>query len=247
MSSSVLGLGAAALGAANLGARSLGSKPGKMVRVSQPSHEDYMQGYSSMMSGPNKKLYSEKERVKALFGGAPIIGGTGEFYYGGMPKKIPQGYTLMRGPDIGIPGPTIKGRSYGSTKETYRLVQLPTAAQQEQPQGQLKLDLTQGGKKNVLNRADIKYAKEQGATRSDIRQAVEAQNMPMSKAAEARLYQGLDLAQGGKNNVLNVADIKHAKQQGVTRSEIRQAVESQDIRMSAKAKARLYKEKKAQA
>ena len=192
MSSSVLGLGAAALGAANLGARSLGSKPGKMVKVSQPSREDYMQGYSSMLRGPNKKLYSEDERIKAAFGNAPIIGGTGEFYYGGMPKKIPQGYTLMRGPDVGIPGPMIKGQSYGSTKETYRLVQLPTAPQQEQPQPipqpQLKLDLTQGGKKNVLNSTDIKHAQQQGISRKEIKRAVKSQDIRMSAKAKARLY-----------------------------------------------------------
>lgn len=219
MSSSVLGLGAAALGAASLGARSLGNKPGKMVKVSQPSHEDYMQGYSSMMRGPNKKLYSEKERVKALFGDAPIIGGTGEFYYGGMPKKIPQGYTLMRGPDVGIPGPMIKGQSYGSTKETYRLVRLPQPqVRQGQVQGQAE-----------------GQPQEQG--QPQFRSGVEAREMPKPLAH-------LDLNQGGKRNVLNTADIKHAKQQGATRREIRNTVEAQGIRMSAKAKARLYKEKK---
>lgn len=255
MSSSVLGLGAAALGAASLGARSLGNKPGKMVKVPQPSAKDYQLGQMGLIWGDTNKFYSsDKDRIKAAFGSGPVIGGSGKFFYGGSPTRVPEGYTVLRGPDISVQGRNVNSGSYNTNVETYRLVRL----QQPQPQGEPRsdvearempkplpqLDLSQGGAKNLLNLADVKHAKQQGATRQEIRKAAEAQDIRMSKAVAANLYHGLDLSRGGKNNTLNLADIKHAKQQGASRSEIRQAVEAQDIRMSAKAKARLYKENK---
>ena len=54
----------------------------------------------------------------------------------------------------------------------------------------------------------------------------------------------LDLGQGGKKNKLNTKDINYALEQGASRKEIKQAVKSQDIQMSAKAKSALFKEKK---
>jgi len=54
----------------------------------------------------------------------------------------------------------------------------------------------------------------------------------------------LDLGQGGKKNKFNTKDINYALEQGASRKEIKQAVKSQDIQMSAKAKSALFKEKK---
>lgn len=55
---------------------------------------------------------------------------------------------------------------------------------------------------------------------------------------------GLNLAVGGKADVLNRKDIKDALESGMTKKEIRKEVKEQDIRMSAKAKAQLFKKKK---
>jgi len=196
MSSSVLGLGAAALGAASLGARSLGNKPGKMVKVPQPSEKDYQLGRLGLIFGDTSKFYSsDKDRIKAAFGG-PIIGGSGQFYYGEAPTQVPKGFMALRGPDISTQGQNPLGGSFRSNVETYSLVPLqqlqgqtqPDKAARELPKPLPQLDLAQGGKKNVLNRADIKYAQQQGATRKEIRQTVEAQNIRMSAKAKANLY-----------------------------------------------------------
>lgn len=54
----------------------------------------------------------------------------------------------------------------------------------------------------------------------------------------------LNLAVGGPSNMLNTKDIKAARQEGMSNKEIRQAVRSEDIQMSARARARLFKDKK---
>lgn len=54
---------------------------------------------------------------------------------------------------------------------------------------------------------------------------------------------GLNLAAGGSADILNRKDIRAAKESGMTRKEIRQAVKEGDVRVSAKAKAALYKGK----
>ena len=53
----------------------------------------------------------------------------------------------------------------------------------------------------------------------------------------------LDLGVGGSGDVLNRKDIRAARESGMSRRDIRQAVKEGDIRMSAKARAQLFKKK----
>jgi hypothetical protein len=92
--SSILGLGAAGLGAAAMGASSLGRKgKQKQIKTPQPSSQDYLNSYLTAIG--NQKL-SDKQRAEALFGG-PIKSVSGDFYYGGPPKKIPEGAFVAQG------------------------------------------------------------------------------------------------------------------------------------------------------
>lgn len=53
----------------------------------------------------------------------------------------------------------------------------------------------------------------------------------------------LDLGVGGRGDVLNRRDIRAARESGMSRRDIRQAVKEGDIRMSAKARAQLFRNK----
>lgn len=191
MTSSVLGLGAAALGSASFGSKA----KEKMVNTPMPSYKDYLSGYMNTMLGDVEK---PRKAANALLETGSVLGAKGQFYYGSAPEKTPKGSLVLRGPDISYQT-TDKSGSAHATMPTYQVVNLnkliSQATAQSTPQApastetpQLTLDLTQGGKKNVLNRADIKYAKEQGATGQEIRQAVESQDIRMSARAKARLY-----------------------------------------------------------
>lgn len=187
MSSSVLGLGAAAMGAASLGADSLKNKPPKTVKVPQPSAKDYQLGQMGLIWGDTNKFYSSnKEMIKAAFGSGPVIGGTGEFYYGAAPLSVPKGYTALRGPDISVQGRNVNSGSTTNSIETYRLVPLQQLPQQQKTSS--SLDLSQGGRDDRLNRADIKHAMKQGMSIKDIRKTAEAEGIRMSAKAKARLY-----------------------------------------------------------
>jgi len=70
-------------------------------------------------------------------------------------------------------------------------------------------------------------------------QILQAQGMAPA-APKTSLY----LGRTGSEDVLNRGDIKYAMKQGATRQEIKQAVKERDIKMSAKAKAKLFKNSK---
>lgn len=180
------------MGAATLGADSMSGvikpKKQKMVKTPMPSYEDYLAGYmNTMMGGGPKKGQGS---YTALMGGGPVLGKSGQFYYGKAPEKIPQGSMVLRGPDVNYQTADKWSGSTNKTMPTFQVVQMAAPVSQGTPteKPQLSLDLTRGGKANVLNRADIKYAKEQGATRKEIRQAVETGDIRMSARAKARLY-----------------------------------------------------------
>lgn len=187
MSSSVLGLGAAGLGSAAM--RMPGFKKenkSKKVSASQGSAQDYLNSYMAAIS--NQKL-SEKRRVDAFFGG-PVKSLSGNFYYGEAPKKIPEGAFVVQGQSIGVPGRGPNEGSFTKEIETYQIVR-PQAAQpqpakttQTEP---LRLDLSQGGRVDVLNRKDIKHAVAQGATMKEVRQAAKSQDLRVSAKAKSML------------------------------------------------------------
>lgn len=58
---------------------------------------------------------------------------------------------------------------------------------QQQQTPQLRLDLSQSGRVDVLNRKDIKHAVEQGASMKDIRQAAKSQDLRVSAKAKSML------------------------------------------------------------
>jgi hypothetical protein len=247
MSSSVLGLGAAAMGAAGMGTA------GKQKRVSvpQPSAQDYLKSYMATMS--NQKL-SDKRRADAMFGG-PVKSVSGNFYYGEAPKKIPEGAFIVQGQTIGLPGTNRNVGSYTTPIETYQIIrQQRTQQPAETTQTpQLRLNLAQGGRVDVLNTKDIQHAIEGGATLQQVRQTARAQNLQVAPIAQEMLRsQGqqqepqlrLDLSQAGRVDVLNRQDIKHAVAQGASMQDVRQAARAQDLRVSAKAKSMLQKDKK---
>jgi len=248
MSSSVLGLGAAGLGAAAMG------RAGKQKKVSvpQPSAQDYLNSYMATLS--NRKL-SDKQRAAALFGG-PVKSVSGNFYYGEAPKKIPEGAFIVQGQTIGLPGANRNVGSYTTPIETYQVIrpqstqQQPTQTTQTEP---LRLNLSHGGRVDVLNTKDIQQAVEGGATMQQIRQTARAQDLRVAPKAQEMLRPQqqqqtpqlrLDLSQGGRVDVLNRQDIKHAVAQGATMQQVRQAAKSQDLQVSAKAKSMLQKSKK---
>jgi hypothetical protein len=192
MPASVLGLGAAAMGAAAFGADAMMGfdkpKDQKKTKVTQPSAEDYLQGYLGLAYGKTNKLYSSQDdRIKASFGTGPVIGAAGNIFYGGQPTEVPKGYTAMRGPDISVKG---RGRNEGMTTrnvETYTLLPLQQP-QQPQQKKESSIDLTQGGRGNRLNTKDINYAMEQGKSLKDIRQTVKSEGTRMSAKAKAQLF-----------------------------------------------------------
>lgn len=167
-------------------------KPGKqkqtkMVNAPQPSYEDYMRGLGAAIMGtaPNPKQAYEN------YYKGNVLGGSGQFYYGKAPEKVPQGSLVLRGPDVQYQGYSkVGGGSFNASMPTYQVIQAAALAPQGAADGRQKpaIDLSRGGKANVLNRADIKYAMEQGATRKEIRQTAEAQGIRMSAKAKARLY-----------------------------------------------------------
>lgn len=252
MSSSVLGLGAAGLGAAAMG-RFGGGQVNKQKKVStpQPSAQDYLNSYMSTIL--NQKI-SEKRRVGALFGG-PIKSATGNFFYNEAPKKIPEGAFVVRGEDINIQQSSVNAGSSTKTIPTYQVIrpqgtqQQPTQTTQTEP---LRLNLSHGGRVDVLNTKDIQQAVEGGATLQQIRQTARAQDLRVAPKAQEMLRPQqqqtpqlrLDLSQGGRVDVLNRQDIKHAVAQGATMQDVRQAARAQDLRVSAKAKSMLQKDKK---
>ena len=250
--SSVLGLGAAGLHAAAMGASSLGRKgKQKQIKTPQPSSQDYLNSYLTTIG--NQKL-SDKQRAEALFGG-PIKSVSGDFYYGGPPKKIPEGAFVVQGQPL-TQGARTPNRGYYTREiDTYQVIS-PQVKEKPRPQEQatqLRLDLSQGGRVDRLNTKDIEHAVAGGASMKDIRQAAKSQDLWMTAKAKSRLEQApqeqapqlrLDLSQGGRDNRLNTKDIKHAVAEGASMKDIRQAAKSQDIRMSAKAKSMLQKSKK---
>jgi hypothetical protein len=135
----------------------------------------------------NQKL-SDKQRAKALFGG-PIKSVSGDFYYGGPPKKIPEGAFVVQGqPLTQEPEPL----TVATTPEKLTHIKLlsPQVKETPRPQEQapqLRLDLTQGGRDDRLNRKDIKHAVAEGASMKDIRQAAKSQDIRMSAKAKSML------------------------------------------------------------
>jgi hypothetical protein len=185
--SSVLGLGAAGLGAAAMGASSLGGKnKQKKVSVPQPSSQDYLNSFMTTIS--NQKL-SDKQRAKALFGG-PIKSVSGDFYYGGPPKKIPEGAFVVQGQPLTQGARTRNEGYYTREIDTYQVIS-PQVKEKPRPQEQapqLRLDLSQGGGRvDRLNTKDIKHAVAEGASMKDIRQAAKSQDIRTSAKAKSML------------------------------------------------------------
>jgi hypothetical protein len=184
--SSILGLGAASLGAAAMGASSLGRKgKQKQIKTPQPSSQDYLNSYMTTIG--NQKL-SDKQRAEALFGG-PIKSVSGDFYYGGPPKKIPEGAFVVQGQPL-TQGARTRNRGYYTREiDTYQVIS-PQVKEKPRPQEQapqLRLDLSQGGRDNRLNTKDIKHAVAEGASMKDIRQAAKSQDIRMSAKAKSML------------------------------------------------------------
>lgn len=224
----------------------------KKVSAPQPSAQDYLNSYMSAIS--NQKL-PEKKRIDAFFGG-PFKSVSGDFYYGGAPKKIPEGAFVVQGQPVSIQGTNFNAGSYNKQIETYQVIrpqgtqQQPTQTTQTEP---LRLNLSHGGRVDVLNTKDIQQAVEGGATLQQIRQTAKTQNLQVAPKAQEMLRPQqqqqtpqlrLDLSQGGRVDVLNRQDIKHAVAQGATMQQVRQAAKSQDLQVSAKAKSMLQKSKK---
>ena len=187
--SSVLGLGASALGAAAMGASSFrGKGKQKQVRTPQPSSQDYLESY---MTTIRDQKISDKKRAEALFGGS-VKSVSGDFYYGGPPKKIPEGAFVVQGQPLTQATRDPQRGYYTREIDTYQVIK-PQVKEMPRPQEQapqLRLDLTQGGRDDRLNRKDIKHAVAQGASMKDIRQAAKSQDIRMSAKAKSMLQKG---------------------------------------------------------
>lgn len=185
MSSSVLGLGAAGLGASAM--RTPGVKQKSASKVN-PSAQDYFNSYLSLMFGVGQPK-SDKRQMQAFFGG-PLKSATGNFYYNEAPKKVPEGAFVVRGQDISVQQSSVNAGSSTKTIPTYQVVRTQPAEKKPEPaapEPQLRMDLSQGGKVDVLNRKDIKHAVAQGASMKEVRQAARTQDLRVSAKAKSML------------------------------------------------------------
>jgi hypothetical protein len=161
MSSSVLGLGAASLGGvamslAGKGMRMAGDRPKnkkeKMVKTQLPSLEDYRLGQGQIRS----------------FTTEPVLGAGGQWLYGKAPSKVPQGMTIARGPDLGVPQRDRNRGSYTTQLETYQLVPAVGLGTTQLPMG--PIGTKEGKSEKYFSRADYRAAREQGYSNREILQ-----------------------------------------------------------------------------
>lgn len=185
MSSSVLGLGAAGLGASAVEMPGIKQKSAPEVN---PSAQDYFNSYLSLMFDVGQPK-SDKRRTQAFLG-SPLKCATGNFYYNEAPEKVPEGAFVVRGQDISAQQSSVNAGSLTKTIPTYQVVHTQPAEKKPESvalEPQLRMDLSQGGKVNVLNRKDIKHAVTQGASMKEIRQAANSQNLKASAKAKSML------------------------------------------------------------
>lgn len=168
-------LGAVAQGVGTAMQQGSQSKP-RLVSTPLPSIEDYYKGLEPLLVSGG--LGEQK-------GG--VLGGGGQFYYGAAPGKIPEGSLVLRGPDLKYGSVGGKSGHSWQSMPTYQVVPGGMMGGPGMQQGPT-LDLGRAGRENVFNTGDLKYAREQGMTRKEIRKAAESQGVRMSAKAKARLY-----------------------------------------------------------
>ena len=186
MSSSVLGLGAAALGAAALGMPGFkNAKKQEKSKAAQPSAQDYLNSYLSLMFGDYKG--SSEEKIDAAFGG-PLKSMSGNFYYGEAPTDLKKNQFVIPGQDIKIQTRTPNAGMQSQTVSTYQLGQItPPKKEADKQEPPMKLNLSHGGKSNVLNTKDIKAALKEGASLKEIKKAAKSQDIKTSAKAKSML------------------------------------------------------------